>query len=360
VSDYRNYRVLIGDSFPRRPISGGSKPAQALLVSLYAQTNRATARVAIGQQLITYLYGDRLDPNAWNQAFLKLQQGNYPLPEIMGGELSDLVTYPGFNPNQDALNELIRHGHSGNMVTLVWHPDNPAQGDFNTPVATSDLKDMVDMNTATGRNFQAQLDLAGAVLRQFQDATIPILFRPFHEQNGNFFWWGDDGSSGAAQREREAAWVAMWRKMVADLTVNKGLSNLLFVFCANQVDYDGVTAPMAYYPGGYSTDVVSMDVYNDQLYLAGDDPGVQHYAAMIATGKPFGLSEFGQAGTGPAASQWDARTLAQRVRDSYPRTTFATAWYSATEGDTQYVWALPDVSHTRELLTDPWIYTQPH
>jgi beta-mannanase len=126
------------------------------------------------------------------------------------------------------------------------------------------------------------------------------------------------------------------------------------------VNYDGVTAPMAYYPGGYSTDVVSMDVYNDQLYLAGDERGVQHYTAMVATSKPFGLSEFGQAATGPDASQWDARTLAQRVRDSYPRTTFAIAWYSAVQGDTQYEWALPDVSHTQELLTDPLIYTQPH
>jgi hypothetical protein len=103
-----------------------------------------------------------------------------------------------------------------------------------------------------------------------------------------------------------------------------------------------------------------MDTYNNNLNLAGDDRGVQHYAALIGTGKPFGLSEFGQnmdGGTGPNGAFWDARTLTARVRDSYPRTVFAVAWYSSEEGGTQYLFALPDVAHTAELLSDPLIKT---
>jgi hypothetical protein len=101
-----------------------------------------------------------------------------------------------------------------------------------------------------------------------------------------------------------------------------------------------------------------MDVYNDQLNLAGDERGIQQYTTLISTGKPFGLSEFSQETTGQGASAWDARTLVNRVYDAYPRTSFAVAWYSATEDGVEYVWALPDLSHTRELLTDPLIYTQ--
>jgi mannan endo-1,4-beta-mannosidase len=278
----------------------------------------------------------------------------------MGGELSDLVSYQGFYPNQDALSELIRHGQTGNIVTLVWHPDNPTQGDFSTPISTADLQNVVNLNTDVGQRFQAQLDQAAAVLQQFQNANVPVLFRPMHEQNGNFFWWGDDGSSGADQRKRQAAWVTMWRKMVTELTSRKGLQNLLFVFCINNHSDNSVASPLAYYPGGAWTDVVSMDVYNDQLNLAGDERGIQQYTTLISTGKPFGLSEFGQETTGQGASAWDARTLVNRVYDAYPRTTFAVAWYSATEDGVEYVWALPDLSHTRELLTDPLIYTQPH
>lgn len=367
VADYRRYRVLIRDEFLLpRPISPNSTAAaKALLADLRKRPNRAADRVAIGQQLITWKYGLKSNPNAWYGDWLQLEQAGLPLPEIMGGELSDLMTYPGFSPNQRALNELIRHGQNGHIVTLVWHPDNPvAAGNFSTPIATADLRRMINGATAVGASWQTQLDRAAAVLQQFEDAGVPVLFRPLHEQNGNFFWWGDDGQSGGALRSRQQAWVAMWRDMVTELTVNKGLTNLVFTFGTNQVNFNGVAPPLTYYPGGKWADAVSIDVYDEQLDLAGANRGLQHYAALIGTGKPFGLAEFGQsytdAGTGPNADLWDARILAQRIRDSYPRTAFAVSWYSSVEGDppVPYVLALPDVAHTPELLNDILIDTQ--
>jgi mannan endo-1,4-beta-mannosidase len=202
------------------------------------------------------------------------------------------------------------------------------------------------------------------VLQRFENANVPVLFRPLHEQNGNFFWWGDNGSAGAAKRARQAAWIAMWRDMVTELSARKGLKNLIFVFGTNQVNFDGVVPPLTYYPGADWADAVSIDIYDEQLDLAGGARGRRHYNALIGTGKPFGISEFGQSfgdnGTGPGARQWDARTLATRIRDSYPRTAFAIAWYSSVEGDppASFVFALPDVAFTRQLLNDPLIDTQ--
>ena len=110
--------------------------------------------------------------------------------------------------------------------------------------------------------------------------------------------------------------------------------------------------------------MVSIDIYDEQLDLAGSGRGLRHYAALVGTGKPFGISEFGQSfddnGTGPGASNWDARTLTTRIRDSFPRTVFAIAWYSSVEGNPPlpYVFALPDVAFTEQLLNDPLIDTQ--
>jgi hypothetical protein len=96
--------------------------------------------------------------------------------------------------------------------------------------------------------------------------------------------------------------------------------------------------------------------------LGGAERGLRHYAALVTTGKPFGLTEFGQhygdTGTGPGAASWDARTLATRVRDSYPRTAFAAAWYSSVQNGASYVLALADVAHVQELFEDPLIDTQ--
>jgi mannan endo-1,4-beta-mannosidase len=364
IADYRRFRVLIRDEQVKKtPVSAMSTPAaQARLANLHTRAGRTNNRVAIGQQLLTWEYGPRTDPAAWYGDWLQLEQGGFPLPLVMGGELSDLMTYKDFAPNQDALDELIAHGQAGHIVTLVWHPANPTQGAFGTPISTANLQKMVDDTTAVGQRWQIQLNRATAVLRKFQDAGVPVLFRPLHEQNGNFFWWGHDGSRGAALRARQAAWVAMWRDLVTELTARKGLANLVFVFGTNQVNFNGVAPPLTYYPGARWADAVSIDLYDEQLDLAGGARGLQHYAALIGTGKPFGIAEFGQSfgdsGTGPGAAGWDARTLVRRIRDSYPRTVFAVAWYSSVEGGHAFVFALPDVSFGLQLLQDPLIDTQ--
>ena len=107
---------------------------------------------------------------------------------------------------------------------------------------------------------------------------------------------------------------------------------------------------------------MGIDAYDDDLNLGGAERGLRHYAALVATGKPFGLTEFGQfydgTGTGPGAASWDARTMAARVRDSYPRTALAAAWYSSVQMGVSYVLALADVAHAKELLEDPLVDTQ--
>lgn len=342
-----------------------SSAARALLTQFYRRGNLTTDRVAIGQQLRTSEYGPKSDPAAWYGDWLQFGQQGLSLPEIMGGELSDLMRYGDFFPNQAARNELIAHGRRGHVVTLVWHPANPvAGGDFSTPISTVDLTRMVNDATLTGKAWQTQLDRAAAALAPFQAANVPVLFRPLHEQNGTFFWWGHNGATGAALQARQAAWTKVWADMVAELTVRRGLKNLLFVFGTNQVNYAEVAPPLTYYPGDTLVDMTSIDVYDEQLDLAGSSRGLQYYQDLVGLGKPFGLSEFGQSfngnGTGANAAAWDARTLARRLRDSYKRAVFATAWYSSREGSPprDFTFALPDVAHTSELFADPLIDTQ--
>ena len=367
IADYQHYRILIRDDpASTKPVSANSsRAAKSLLSDLRQRPGRKVNRVVIGQQLITWKYGRKSNPKGWYGDWLQLAQAGYPLPEVMGGELSDLMTYPGFRPNKGAFDELISHGKNGHIVTLVWHPDNPVPGGgFGTPIATADLIRMVNGATSIGVNWQLQLDRAAAVLQKFEDAGVPVLFRPLHEQNGNFFWWGDKGQSGTALRERQQAWVGVWRDLVNELTVNKGLGNLVFTFGTNQVNFDGVVPPLTYYPGGQWADAVSIDIYDDELDLAGNDRGLQHYSALVGSGKPFGLAEFGQSydesGTAPTAADWDARTLLRRINDSYPRMAFAVSWYSSVEGDpvVAYVLALPDVAFTLKLLVNKLIDTQ--
>ncbi len=363
IADYRRFRVLIRNERVRsKPVSKGDAAA-ALLANLRERVDRNTDRVAIGQQLVTYEYGPKSDRNAWYRDWSQMKRMDLPLPLVMGGELSDLMRYDDFFPNADARKEMIRHGKAGNIVTLVWHPSNPVAGaNFSTPLATNRLVDMLRPGTAVGQAWATQLERAADALKPFDDAGVAVLFRPLHEQNGDFFWWGDNGSSGEARRARQAAYVAIWRDLVSYMTKTRKLKNLVFAFGTNQMNYSGVVAPMTYYPGADFADVVSIDIYDDQLDFAGSDRGLQHYAALVGSGKPFGIAEFGQSvdnggGTGNDGAKWDARILAKRIRDSYPRTVFANAWYTSVVAPA-YVFALPDVSKTDQLLADKLIDTQ--
>lgn len=368
VADYRRYRVLFGAALSvRTQVTASPTPAaKALLKDLRARPARKTDRVLIGQQLISYEYGPKSDPKAWYGDWLQMKTAGLPLPEVMAAELSDLMSYPGFAPNQDALDELIAHGKAGHPVSLVWHPDNPTGGAFGKPISTADMLKMTDDTTAVGKAWQVQLNRAAAVLKIFADNGVPVMLRPLHEQNGNFFWWGHTGARGALLRSRQLAYVSVWRDMVTEFATRKNLKNLVFVFGANQidssglnaVDWAGTAAPLTYYPGGRWADVVSIDLYDEQLDMARKERGLQHYAALVGTGKPVGIAEFGQdtfaTGTGPGAAKWDARALTNRIKDSYPRIAFAIAWYSSPGS----VYALPDVSHTAEMLANPLIDTQ--
>ena len=362
VADYRRFRVLIREPLAPSPVDPAATAAtRALLADLRARPDRAVDRVAIGQQLITWLYGTKAD-DAWYRDWSQLEDAGLPLPLVMAGELSDLMSFPGHAANANARNEMIAHGQAGGIVSLVWHPDNPTGGPFGSPITTGQLRQMRDPATAVGAAWRTQLNRAAAVLQRFEDAGVPVLFRPLHEQNGDFFWWGHNGSRGQALADRQAAWTAMWRDLVRYLTVTRGLHDLAFVFGTNQVNYGGVAPVLTYFPGGDAVDAVSIDVYDEELDLAGSRRGLEHYDALVGTGEIFGLAEFGQSfgatGTGPGAAAWDSRTLTARVSDSYPATTFAIAWYSSVEGGAAYVFALPDVAGTPQLLAHPLIDTQ--
>jgi Glycosyl hydrolase family 26/NHL repeat len=359
IADYRSFRVLIREeAFAATPLSGaGSAEAGALLADLYARPARSSHRVTIGQHLITWLKPDSTaaDPGGWYKDWLRLAEAGLPLPKVMGGELVELAAH--------STEELIAHGKAGNIVTLTWHAPRPGDADgskFKQPMSTSDLWALTDDKSKLGGSWKGTLDYAASVLQQFKDYNVPVLFRPMHEQNAPFFWWAHNGAKGAALRDRQAAWLALWCHMVSTLATAKGLDNLLFVFSPNQMSSDWAP-PLTYYPGAGWVDVVGMDVYNDALYLGYTTPGLRHYAALIGTGKPFGLAEFGRASneaTGTGTSPWDARTVARRVRDSYPRTVFAVAWNSSVLNGRPENFALADAAFTKELLEDSLIETE--
>ena len=93
------------------------------------------------------------------------------------------------------------------------------------------------------RAFYSDLDVIAKELQIFQEHDIPILWRPFHESEGTWFWWGRKGPEIARD---------LYIRMYTYFTQEKNLHNLLWVWSS--------AAPGAY-PGDEYVDVVGWDIY---------------------------------------------------------------------------------------------------
>ncbi|MBN2312775.1 MAG: hypothetical protein JXM79_02530 [Sedimentisphaerales bacterium] len=180
-----------------------------------------------------------------------------------------------------------------------------------------------------------QLDLIAHGLQELEDEGVVVLFRPFHEMNGKWFWWG---SSNAPED-----FVALWRNMLDLMTTTKGLDNLLWVYSpgASSGHY------LDFYPGDSYVDMVSLDSYSRTL------PEIQDrgYKELIALEKPFGLTEFGP----DKLSNWDANprrdydfeACIEGVVKHLPLCTFFNVWH-------QY-YGLHFQKNAKECLDHPWV-----
>jgi mannan endo-1,4-beta-mannosidase len=126
----------------------------------------------------------------------------------------------------------------------------------------------------------AQVDTAARVLRRLECAGVPVLWRPYHEMNGSWFWWGGQHPDHMA---------ALWRQLFDRLVHHHGLRNLVWVWSPSAV-YDADVQPFArYFPGDDVVDVLAVDSYGGHYER-------RHYTSLlaVAAGRPIGFGEVGE------------------------------------------------------------------
>ncbi len=256
------------------------------------------------------------------------QTGHWPA--ILGVDYADFpagsLTYAV--PNQTA----IGYWGQGGLITVSAHLYNPAR----TNAAGGGLRDKgVDLNALLATNTEVhvrwlrELDRVAEGLQQLKDAGVVVLWRPFHEMNGDWFWWsGQDPQT----------FMKLWRQMFNYFTETKGLDNLLWVYAPN---HGAKTA--AYYPGDRYVDLIGLDAYTDFV----DTNHIQGYAELARIHKPFGFTEYGPHAPNNPPGDFDFRRLIQGLRKEFPRTVFFMCWNGK--------WSLARNNNVTELLSDSWI-----
>lgn len=201
--------------------------------------------------------------------------------------------------------EVKRQYERGAVITLTWHAVRPTDDE---PVTFHDSvqghltdfewHELLTPGTDLNKRWCAQADVIAGYLEQLQAAHVPVLFRAYHEMNGNWFWWGGrPGQDGSA---------ALYRQIYDRFVNVHHLNNLVWVWNVNAPS--GNAGSIAdYYPGPQYVDLLTIDIYGEFK--------PEYYTNMLAlaAGKPIALGEVGAAPT--------AEILA-----SQPRWTYFMVW----------------------------------
>jgi len=282
-----NLNILASDK-NIKPVSPNALPeAKALLEMIYSISGKYT------------LTGQHNYPNTHsrNSKFAEKVIGSTPViwsTDMGFAEDGDTDSYLA---RPDIVKEAIRQHQMGNIVTLCWHAVPPTADEPITfrPLPGADpnklesvqgqltdgqFKDVLTPGTQLNKKWLAQVDTVAWFLKQLRDARVPVLWRPYHEMNGNWFWWGNriDG-----EYTSKALYLALFNRLA---NYHK-LNNLIWVWNVDRVHNPQMDF-IHYYPGNDYLDILSLDVY-------GSDFKQEYYDGLkkLSNGKPLAFGEVG-------------------------------------------------------------------
>lgn len=151
--------------------------------------------------------------------------------------------------------EIIRHHEQGGITTISWHVDNPLTGGDSWDVSNANTVASVLENGEKNALFLTWLDRTAAFFNTLKDENgvkIPLIFRPWHEHTGSWFWWGQKLCT-------TEEYKALWQLTVDRMQAN-GATQLLYAYSPGQEPND-TTAYLERYPGDALIDILGTDVY---------------------------------------------------------------------------------------------------
>ena len=139
----------------------------------------------------------------------------------------------------------------GGIVTICWHTGINGAGYEESKNDTPDFDKLFDESTPEHKAMIENWDQAAEALSKLKDAGVPVLWRPFHEFDGQWFWWGKGGGDN---------FIKLWKMMHDRFTNEFGLDNLIWVLGYSGDVKDG------WYPGDEYCDVVGSDTYDNSTH----------------------------------------------------------------------------------------------
>ena len=275
--------LMVVATTAQKPVNPNASPeACELLKFIYAQSGHGTLTGQHSYPLFSDIYMERVE---------NLTNGMHPAVFGQDFGYSKPNSLDGINFRQRTVDNAIKWHQKGAIITLMWHAVPPTtddifttwQGEYGVQSKLTDKQwnDLLTDGTEINTHWKAQVDVIAFFLKQLQAEKIPVIWRPYHEMNGNWFWWG--------ARPGENGYKKLYRMLYDRLTNYHHINNLLWVFNANELNSQNVKEYDGYYPGHDVVDILATDIYNSEY--KGNDYDL---LLKLGNGKPIAWGEVGK------------------------------------------------------------------
>ncbi len=281
------YGCAMGEAKKIRPANPEASPEARALLALFYEIS--------GKYILS---GQHNYPNinSTNSRFAHRYIGKRPVIWSSDMGFAEEGDKDSFRARPDIIKEAIRQHKQGAIITLCWHAVPPTADEPVTfqPLPGANPDSLLSVQgRLTDRQFQeiltpgtrlyfrwcAQVDTVAFYLKKLRDARVPVLWRPYHEMNGSWFWWGGRPHKPSTRR--------LYQQLFDRYVHYHKLNNLIWVWSVDRPHNPDMHFSH-YYPGDEYLDLLALDVY-------GNDFNPSYYDSLVALskGKPLVLGEVG-------------------------------------------------------------------
>ena len=190
---------------------------------------------------------------------VKRVAGDYPA--LFGWELGGIELGHEVNLDSVPFKEMrrlaIKAHEMGGINTFSWHPYSVINGASSWNTETVVVKHILP-GGSHHHQFLSHLNQLADFFQNLKNADgikIPFIFRPWHEMDGTWFWWGSNVCTPGELKK-------LFRFSIEYLRNEKGIENMLVAYSPDR-NFNTATEYLTWYPGDDVIDITGLDNYHD-------------------------------------------------------------------------------------------------
>ena len=231
----------------------------------------------------------------------------------------------------------VAHHERGGVVKFSWHPRNPLTGGDSWDVTSDQVVASILPGGEKHEYFMTWLSNAADFMESIKTddgQTVPLVWRPWHEHTGSWFWWGQNLCT-------TEQYKALWKMTYDYMTTDRGLTNLVWAYSPGAGELSSAEVYGQRYPGDEYVDLVGFDCYHSgsrEAYMASMKNALDISSAFASEhGKILAVTETGHETL--KDPEWWTEVLYEAVKD-YP-VSYVLTWRNACDQPHHYYAPFP-------------------